>query len=208
MAQDTSEVTFVVGPPDQNVTTPPTASLTTAQIRSQIEETRAEIGETIDAIQERLSPSRVITDAKETVKEATVGRVKNLTGHVSGQLSRVSAESSLGAQSVLQRVRNRPVPFALIGLAATGILHRLIRRSHPRNSTEGWTSAEPSVSQRTDNTSRVVRASAKFLVGAAAGVACWTLWTAQSAEARYQAPEHDDKTPAEGTRPVMAQLEL
>jgi hypothetical protein len=204
MAQDPSEVTRVVGAPDDATTTRPAASLTTAQIRSQIEETRAEMSETINAIQERLSPSRIITDAKETVKEATVGGVKSLTEQVSGQLSRLSAESSLGAQSVLQRVRNHPVPVALIGLAATGILLRAVRRSQTRSSAEAWTRAEPYVSQEKENTTRIVRTSAKLLAGAGAGVACWTLWTAQSAKAGFQAPEHNDRTLAEGTRRVGA----
>jgi hypothetical protein len=204
MAQDPSEVTSVAGPPDQNVTTPPTASLDTARIRSQIEETRAEMSETINAIHERLSPSRVIADAKETVKEATVGRVKSLTEQVSGQLSRVSAESSLGAQSVLQRVRNHPVPVALIGLAATAILLRVVRRSQTRSSAEVWTGAEPYVSQRTESTTRIGRTSAKFLAGAGAGLACWTVWTAQNAKAGLPAPEHNDRTPAEGSRRVSA----
>ena len=202
MAHDPSEVTSVVGAPDQNGTTPPPASLTTAQIRSHIEETRAEMSETINAIQERLSPSRVITDAKETVKEATVGRVKSLTERVSGRLSRASAESSLGAQSALQRVRNHRVPVALIGLAATGILLRVVRRSQTRSSAEAWTGAEPDVSQGTESRTRIGRTSAKFLAGAGAGLACWTLWAAQSAKAGLQARDHNERTPAEGTRRV------
>lgn len=38
---------------------------TTDEIRSQIEQTRAEMSETIDAIQERLSPGRLIADAQQ-----------------------------------------------------------------------------------------------------------------------------------------------
>ena len=50
----------------------------TAEIRSQIERTRAELGHTIDAIQDRLSPRRVMHDAKETISDATLGRAKRL----------------------------------------------------------------------------------------------------------------------------------
>jgi hypothetical protein len=38
----------------------------------------AEVSQTIDSIQARLSPRRLMTDAKQTVKDATVGRVKRL----------------------------------------------------------------------------------------------------------------------------------
>ena len=49
----------------------------TERLRAQIEETRTEMSETIDAIQDRLRPGRLMTDAKASVKEATVGRVRD-----------------------------------------------------------------------------------------------------------------------------------
>ena len=52
---------------------------TSDEIRSQIEQTRADMSDTIDAIQSRLSPKRVLADARDSVTEATVGRVKRLT---------------------------------------------------------------------------------------------------------------------------------
>ena len=57
---------------------------TSDEIRSQIEQTRAEMSDTIDAIQSRLSPKRVLADAKDSVTEATVGRVKRLTQRTNG----------------------------------------------------------------------------------------------------------------------------
>lgn len=46
------------------------------QIRAEIQQTRAEMSETIDAIQEKLSPQRVMEQARETVRDATVGRIE------------------------------------------------------------------------------------------------------------------------------------
>jgi hypothetical protein len=40
-------------------------ALTSEELRAQIEQTRADISETIDAIQARLSPDRLMTDARE-----------------------------------------------------------------------------------------------------------------------------------------------
>jgi hypothetical protein len=48
------------------------ASSATDGIRSQIEQTRAEMSETIDAIQDRLSPRRLVSTATETMKDAAV----------------------------------------------------------------------------------------------------------------------------------------
>jgi hypothetical protein len=44
------------------------------EIRREIERTRAEMGETIDAIQERLSPDRL----RETVRQQTIGRAQEM----------------------------------------------------------------------------------------------------------------------------------
>ena len=57
----------------------PLPSATADDIRSQIDDTRADMTETIDAIQARLSPRRLVRDVKETIKEATVDRVVSLS---------------------------------------------------------------------------------------------------------------------------------
>ena len=44
------------------------------EIRFNIERTRAEMSETINAIQDRLSPTRMYADAKDSLSDATVGR--------------------------------------------------------------------------------------------------------------------------------------
>ena len=51
---------------------------TSDEIGLRIEQTRAEMSDTIDAIQSRLSPTRVLADAKDSVTQATVARVKRL----------------------------------------------------------------------------------------------------------------------------------
>jgi len=61
-------------------------SATTTEIRSQIEQTRAEMSQTLDAIQARLSPRRLVNDAAQSVKDATVGRVKRLAAKTNGML--------------------------------------------------------------------------------------------------------------------------
>jgi ElaB/YqjD/DUF883 family membrane-anchored ribosome-binding protein len=45
-------------------------------VRAQIEQTRADMSDTIDAIKEKLSPQNLMQQAKETVREATVGRAQ------------------------------------------------------------------------------------------------------------------------------------
>lgn len=52
----------------------PTGNETSDQIRAEIEETRAELTETIDALQDKLDPNRI----KDRAIDATVGKVQNL----------------------------------------------------------------------------------------------------------------------------------
>jgi hypothetical protein len=46
----------------------------TQEIREEIAQTRVEMSETIDAIQERLTPSHLVAQASETVRNATSER--------------------------------------------------------------------------------------------------------------------------------------
>ena len=92
----------------------------TEAIKARIEETRKEMGETIDAIQERLSLSNIsdqvsetvsnaIETAKDTAYDATIGKAVNFMKNVGDGVSRSSAA---------RVVRNNPFPLALIGIGA------------------------------------------------------------------------------------------
>lgn len=92
----------------------------TDQIRARIEETRSQMGETIDAIQERLSfanisdqvsetVSSAIETAKDTAYDATIGKAVNFMRNVGDGVSHSGA---------FKTVKNNPFPLALIGLGA------------------------------------------------------------------------------------------
>jgi len=92
----------------------------TENIKAQIKETRSNMGETIDAIQDRLSYSNIseqvseqvsnaIETAKDSVYDATVGKVVNYMKNTGNELSR---------SSIVTTARENPFPFILIGLGA------------------------------------------------------------------------------------------
>lgn len=92
-------------------------------LRSQIEETRHQMGETIDAIQEKLSFSNIseqvseqlnnaIETAKNTVYDATIGKAVNYMKDMGSEIS---------SSSAVKTVRNNPLPFILIA-AGAGLL--------------------------------------------------------------------------------------
>ena len=117
MAQGADEVDPVPISADDTVTTLPS----TDHLRSQIEQTRAEMTDTIDAIQTRLSPKRVIVEAKDSITDATVGRVKRLADRASGPEG-----------DVLRTLRDHPVPVALVAALVAGLLARAARSRRPR----------------------------------------------------------------------------
>jgi ElaB/YqjD/DUF883 family membrane-anchored ribosome-binding protein len=66
--------------------------------RIEIERTRAGMSETVDAIQERLSPENLKEQAKERVKEATVGKAQE------------------AGSGIVDTVKANPLPAALTGI--------------------------------------------------------------------------------------------
>lgn len=97
----------------------------TTRIRSDIERTREDMSETIDEIQERLSPATLAAQAKEAVKEQTVGRVK--------QVARgVGETASNTAEGVREGVRQNPWPAIMIGAGTAWMLFDGVRRGSNR----------------------------------------------------------------------------
>jgi ElaB/YqjD/DUF883 family membrane-anchored ribosome-binding protein len=95
----------------------------TEQIKARIEQTRNQMGETIDAIQDRLSfaniseqvsetVSNAIETAKDTAYDATIGKAVNFMKDVGDGVT------SSGA---FRTVKSNPFPLALIGIG-TGLL--------------------------------------------------------------------------------------
>jgi ElaB/YqjD/DUF883 family membrane-anchored ribosome-binding protein len=92
----------------------------TEHIKAQIEETRTLMGETIDAIQEKLSfanvseqvsehVSNAIESAKDTIYDATIGKAVTFMKNTGNEISN---------SNVIQTVRSNPLPLLLIGLGA------------------------------------------------------------------------------------------
>jgi ElaB/YqjD/DUF883 family membrane-anchored ribosome-binding protein len=72
-----------------------------AEIRAEIEETRLEMGGTLNELGDRLEPSHLVEQAKENVREATIGRVEETAKGVSDM--------------VMDTIRRNPIPAALAG---------------------------------------------------------------------------------------------
>jgi ElaB/YqjD/DUF883 family membrane-anchored ribosome-binding protein len=106
-----------------------------AAIRAEIVETRAEMSETIDAIQEKLSPQRIMDEAKQNVRDATVGKVTTMMNTVTDKAAEVGEQVQDQAQQAVTYVRDNPVPALLIG---AGVAWLLMRSRGGRSSYAGY----------------------------------------------------------------------
>lgn len=95
------------------------------QIRGDIEGTRAQMGQTIDRIQERLSPQRLASEAKDTVREATIGKAEQVVSQATG-----TAKSA--GRGFMAAIRENPIPAALAGIGL-GWLFFKSRENMPDN---------------------------------------------------------------------------
>ena len=108
----------------------------TEQIRADIEDTRAEMSQTINEIQERLSPEHLMGQVKETVREATIGKVERVMNTVVDAtepareaVGRAGTAIKETGMSVADSMWKNPIPVALIGLG----LGMLVMRSYRGN---------------------------------------------------------------------------
>ncbi|MCA1569920.1 MAG: DUF3618 domain-containing protein [Chloroflexi bacterium] len=72
-----------------------------AEIRADIEETRLEMGDTLNELGGRLEPSHLVEQAKENVREATIGRVEETAKGISDM--------------VMDTIKRNPIPAAMAG---------------------------------------------------------------------------------------------
>jgi hypothetical protein len=77
--------------------------------KAQIEQTRAEMSDTIEAIKEKLNPQHLVEHAKESLHDATIGRAQDAAS--------ATMETARGACAMMmQTIRENPVPAAMAGI--------------------------------------------------------------------------------------------
>lgn len=122
----------------------------TERIKADIEDTRAEMGQTINEIQERLSPEHLMGQVKETVREATIGKVERVMDKVGETISNVTEPAMEAMGRAGEKIKDtgssfgnivwqNPIPCALIGLGLGMFIVNRVRGGDGRMSSRSRT---------------------------------------------------------------------
>jgi hypothetical protein len=127
MDEATNQISAAADSDESRTTSADDYDENTEQLRADIEDTRTDMSQTINEIQERLSPEYLVGQVKETVREATIGKVEKVVSQIGETLSGVTepalevagragiAIKEVGT-TVGDKIWKNPIPMALIGL--------------------------------------------------------------------------------------------
>ena len=154
MDEATNQISAAADSDESRTTSADDYDENTEQLRADIEDTRTDMSQTINEIQERLSPDYLMDQVKETVREATIGKVERVMGQIGETLSGVTepalevagragnAIKEVGT-TVGDKIWKNPIPMALIGLGVGMLVMKTYRgenggsSSSPRKSLQG-----------------------------------------------------------------------
>lgn len=105
----------------------------TRELQREIADTREEMSETIDALQEKLKPGNMVAEATDRVKAVTTEKVKNMAESASGTAQELLRDTREGAYGIIEGARQNPIPALMIG---AGVAWLLMDQS--RNRGEGY----------------------------------------------------------------------
>jgi Protein of unknown function (DUF3618) len=111
-------------------------SLQSERTRADIEATRARMGDTLEELGARLNPGRLKQQAKEKVRDATIGRVQTM--------AQTTIDKATGAgRTVTDVVRDNPIPAAMIAAGISWLVwsSRRSGSSSPQFESKGATAS-------------------------------------------------------------------
>jgi uncharacterized protein DUF3618 len=109
------------------------------EIVVEIDETRADLTETVEAIGQKLAPENIARDARQAVRDATIGRVEDMTNTATAAVSDAGETIQEAGSGIAATIRQNPIPAAM---AAIGIGWLAMNRqsSQPSYRRASWSS--------------------------------------------------------------------
>lgn len=93
-------------------------------LKVEIEQTRSGIGETLQALEERLTPGNLASDAAAAVKDKAARTMEQAMTTASRRMGDISDKTRDAAQSVAETMRDNPWPAVLVGAGLGYVLYR------------------------------------------------------------------------------------
>lgn len=101
-------------------------------LRRQIADTRAGMTETIDAIQDRVSPRNIINRTRATIKDSTMARMRSVAHTMGTSAVYALARSEKARSRMLRLIRVNPAASAAVSVATLYFAVRALRGSRRR----------------------------------------------------------------------------
>ena len=180
----------------------------TQEIRAEIEHTREEMSETIEAIQERLQPGNIVAGATERVRAAATEKVRNMADSASETARNAMERTREMTGDFAEIGRQNTIPAAMIGVGVAWLLIDRFREGQSHRSWDRWNRDRGSYrygGAENDSSDRYYRAGRQRVVGylGSAGVGCSRCRSRgpqDGAPGAEPAPASDAGEPADGWR--------
>jgi uncharacterized protein DUF3618 len=121
-AHPAADTTRATGRESKSSDLDPDSERRAREIEGEIASTRAELSETIDALQEKLRPGNLASEATERVKAVTTEKVRSMAETASGT-----------ARQMMSETRNNPMPALMIGAGVAWLLLDRTRKGSGRH---------------------------------------------------------------------------
>src|SRR3954463_3550748 len=110
-----------------------------ARLEADIAATREEMTGTVEAIGDRLAPSSLVKEATSTVRDATVGKVGDMTSTATDALSGAGMTVQETGSGILETIKQNPIPAAMAGVGIAWLwTHRADGGMNKYGSMDDW----------------------------------------------------------------------
>ncbi len=94
----------------------------TAEIRAEIRETRERMGDTLEQLGERLSPSTLKENVKQDIRDATIGKVEKMAQNAADR-------ADDARRTMMDTIRENPIPAAMVGVGLGWLVYNARQQS-------------------------------------------------------------------------------
>lgn len=174
---------------ERSLTTETEIDTETRRLREQIDDTRAHMSDTVNALQDRLQPERLVSDARGAIRDAVAQRARSAADAAIDVAHRVNDGAIESVATAWERAKANPWSASAVAIGSAGALAWLLSRSTRMRShmTDGRRDDNASheshweIGAESNGRTRA-RAGAPLALAAAAGLVYWMARPSEAGE--------------------------